>query len=205
MSTVKNVNSGYTIQTPKTANITLNTDWVRINGNLEVLGNTVSITTTDTNILDNTIVLNYGETGAGITKGNAGIAVDRGTQPNVELRYNDSINAWEATNDGTTYQYLLTGSSPSGLTAVVDDTTPELGGNLITNGFVIVSTGDPIRFDGNLQIANAVAPPSAESGSAVLYAQPPQAGQAGLYVVNEASTNEELVTKRRALGFSMIL
>ena len=200
MSTVKNTNSDYTIQTPKTANITLNTDWVRINGNLEVLGNTVSITTTDTNILDNTIILNYGETGAGITKGNAGIAVDRGTQPNVELRYNDGINAWEATNDGTNYLPL------TGLSAVVDDTTPELGGNLYTNGFALISDTDfKIGFVGNLQIVNTVTEPTAEVNSAVLYAQPPQAGQAGLYVVNEASTNEELVTKRRALGFSMIL
>jgi hypothetical protein len=31
------------------------------------------------------------------------------------------------------------------------------------------------------------------------------AGQSGLYVINTDSTDEELVTKRRAFGFSLFL
>jgi hypothetical protein len=204
MATVKNLNSGYTITTPKTANVTVNTDWVIINGNLEVLGNTVSITTTDTNILDNIIVLNYGETGPGITKGNAGIAVDRGTLANVEIRYNEGVDAWQATNDGINYQFLLQGGSPTGLTAVVEDIAPVLGGNLNTNGFTFYANANSI-FGANVQFNNVLAAPAEVTNATVMSAQAVGAGQAGLYVINQASTNEELVTKRRAFGFSLFL
>jgi hypothetical protein len=46
---------------------------------------------------------------------------------------------------------------------------------------------------------------TAATGSVVLNAAAEGAGQTGLYVTNPASTNEELVTKRRAFGFSLIL
>jgi hypothetical protein len=46
---------------------------------------------------------------------------------------------------------------------------------------------------------------TAAIGSTVFYAADTGAGQAGVFVVNPASTNEELVTKRRAFGFSLLL
>ncbi len=204
MATVKNLSGGYTIQTPKASNVIVNTDWVIINGNLEVLGNTVSITTTDTNILDNIIVLNAGETGNGITKGNAGVVIDRGGFPNVEIRYNEASTAWQATNDGTTYKFLLQGNSSSGLTSVFDDKAPVLGGNLNTDGQTIYANTNVI-LSGNLQLNNTVVAPDLVNNTTVVYASTPNSGAAGLYVVNQASTNEELVTKRRAFGFSLLL
>lgn len=204
MASVKNLSGSYNINTPNSANVAITTGWVVINGNLEVLGNTATITTTNTNILDNIITLNYGEIGDGITKGNAGIIVDRGTLSNVEIRYNEDIAAWEATNDGTNYQYLLTGNSSVGLTSVYEDKSPVLGGNLNTDGNSIFANLN-IVFSGNLQLNNTAVAPSLVSDTTILYSQPAAAGQSGVYVVNQDSMNEELITKRRALGFSMIL
>jgi hypothetical protein len=41
--------------------------------------------------------------------------VERGTSPNVSLRWNETIDAWEFTNDGTTYQGIGSGSGGGGV------------------------------------------------------------------------------------------
>lgn len=205
MAITKNLNTTYTIQTPKGSNVNINTDWVYINGNLSVLGNTTSINSTDTNVLDNIIVLNYGETGNGVSKGNAGIVVDRGTaNANVQIRWNEASLHWQATEDGTTWKYLLQGNTAGGLTSVFDDKNPVLGGNLNTNDFGFYANTN-VQISANIQINNTPTLPGLAANATTLYASTVSAGQAGLFVVNDASANEELVTKRRAFGFSLLL
>ena len=51
-----------------------------VTGDLTVNGDTVTVNSTTVTTKDNTIVLNDGETGAGVTKGSAGLEVDRGTE-----------------------------------------------------------------------------------------------------------------------------
>jgi hypothetical protein len=67
---------------------------VVIAGNLTVSGTTTSVNTTNTEISDNVIVLNSGETGAGITNTTSGIEVERGTESNVTFVYDDSVDKW---------------------------------------------------------------------------------------------------------------
>ena len=77
------------------------------------------------NIGDNIIVLNSDETGT--PSQNGGIEIERGTSTNVSLRFNETTDKWQFTNDGTTYADIGDGGD------VVDDTTPQLGGDLDTN------------------------------------------------------------------------
>ena len=72
-----------------------------ITGDLTVSGTTTTINSNELAIGDNIITLNADETGAPTQ--NAGIQVERGTSANVELRYNESLDQWEFTNDGTNY------------------------------------------------------------------------------------------------------
>jgi len=69
---------------------------VVITGNLDVLGTQTNITSTNTNILDNILVLNAGETNNYVTLGQAGIAIDRGNNASstssATLLYDDSIS-----------------------------------------------------------------------------------------------------------------
>jgi len=87
---------------------------VDINGNLTVsndlviLGSTTTIDTANLTISDNVIVLNKNEVGAGVTQGTAGIEIERGTSPNVLLRWSETATSWEITNDGTTFSKILT-------------------------------------------------------------------------------------------------
>ena len=65
-----------------------------ITGNLTVQGTTTTVDTTNTTISDNTIVLNSGETGAGVTHvdGESGVEIERGTELNTKLVWNESAD-----------------------------------------------------------------------------------------------------------------
>jgi hypothetical protein len=73
-----------------------------ITGNLTVSGTTTYINTTETNIGDALITLNADFTGAVPTE-NGGIEIERGTEANTALRWNEGLDRWQFTNDGTTY------------------------------------------------------------------------------------------------------
>ncbi len=67
---------------------------VNINGNLNVTGETTTIQSTELEIADNTITVNSGETGPGVTLGTAGIIVDRGVLSNANFLYDESLDAY---------------------------------------------------------------------------------------------------------------
>jgi len=126
---------------------------VTITGNLTVNGTTTTLNTETLTVDDNIIVLNNNE--AGTPSQNAGIEIERGTSTNVSLRWNETTDKWQFTNDGTTYADIGDGGD------VVDDTTPQLGGDLDTNGKNISfgdsatpGTDDTLSFgaDNDLQI-----------------------------------------------------
>lgn len=63
---------------------------VRIDGDLTVLGTTTTIESQDLIIVDNTITLNSGEEGNGVSQGSSGILIDRGSAANVGLFFDES-------------------------------------------------------------------------------------------------------------------
>ena len=112
---------------------------VTITGDLTVNGTTTSVNSNTVNIGDNIIVLNSDETGT--PSQNAGIEIERGTSTNVSLRFNETTDKWQFTNDGTTYADIGDGGD------VVDDTTPQLGGDLDVNGNKIDMDGNELILD----------------------------------------------------------
>jgi hypothetical protein len=77
-----------------------------LTGDLTVSGTTTSINTATLNVADNIVVLNNDVTGS--PSENAGIEVERGTSANVLVRWNETTDKWEVTNDGTTYGNIVT-------------------------------------------------------------------------------------------------
>ena len=86
------------------SNVTFN-DLV-VSGNLTVSGTTTTINTETMTINDNIIVLNNNATGA--PSESAGIEVERGSSTNVVLRWDESSDKWQITNDGSTYEDIAT-------------------------------------------------------------------------------------------------
>jgi hypothetical protein len=96
-----------------------------ITGDLTVQGNTVTLETATLSVEDNIIVLNHGVTSSPTL--NAGIEVERGTSDNVLIRWNETSDKWEFTNDGTTYNELGGGAGTTSLDALSDVVITDVG------------------------------------------------------------------------------
>lgn len=187
MSVTKRVSGDYNIITKAdgltTGNVTVTTDTFFVNGNMLVGGTSTSITRTDSAITDNMIVLNKGETGSGVSLFYSGIEIDRGTQPNVQLRYNETIGKWEISNDGTIYGTITTSATGAALSNVYADSAPTISANLNLFGHKIYDSTTSVQIN---------------AGSA-------HEGGTGIYVTNELVTNEELINKTKALIYNVLL
>ena len=95
-----------------------------ITGDLTVSGTTTTINTNELNIGDNILTLNSDETGT--PSQNAGIEVERGTSANVAIRWNETTDQWEFSNDGTTYVAFGTSATFTGTTDGINEGTTNL-------------------------------------------------------------------------------
>ena len=81
-------------------------------GNITVNGSQTILNTETLTVDDNIIILNNNETGT--PSQNAGIEVERGSATNVQLRWNETDDKWQFTNDGSTYADILTEAQVEG-------------------------------------------------------------------------------------------
>lgn len=187
MSVTKRVSGDYNIVTKAegltSGNVTITTDTFFVNGNMLVGGTSTSITRTDSAITDNVIVLNKGEEGAGVSLIYSGLEIDRGTSPNVQIRWNETIDKWELSNDGTVYGQLTTSADGTALANVYADSAPTLSANLDLYGNKIYDSTTSVQLN---------------AGTA-------SEGATGIYVTNELVTNEELINKTKALIYNVLL
>jgi hypothetical protein len=141
------VNGDYNIKTEEGARITLdtgpNTGSVRVTGDLVVEGTTVSIAAVNLDIEDNIIVLNKGETGAGVTLDYSGIQIDRGTLGATSFIWNENIaiplgsassnaGSWQIVS-GTDGVYSLNDSRLQ-LKEIITDASVDSGDLLLIGG-----------------------------------------------------------------------
>lgn len=189
-------------------NITLsanNTVFVEQNltiaGNLTVSGTSTTVNTTNTDIKDRVITLNKGESGTGVTGNYSGLDIDRGTSPHVGLRWNEGSTRWELTTDGTVWQAITT-SSGAGIQNVVEDISPELGGNLDLLYHDIFGTGN-IGIDGNIGLTGNVVLDQGAATEVTVYADTVSGGGTGVYFTSP-TTSGELISKKKAIVYSII-
>jgi len=101
MGQVIQVNGDYNIKAKEGATITLDTGpsgFTHVTGNLVVDGDTLTVSAENLQVQDNIIVLNYGETGAGVSLTYSGIEVDRGTESHASIIYNENDSSWNIVN-----------------------------------------------------------------------------------------------------------
>ena len=77
-----------------------------VSGNLTVSGTTTTVNSETVTFDDNILVLNNNYSGGSPTE-NAGIEVERGTVANVALRWNETSDKWQITEDGSAYKNLV--------------------------------------------------------------------------------------------------
>ena len=87
-------------------------------GNITVNGTRTILNTETLTVDDNILILNNNETGT--PSQDAGIEVERGTSTNVKLQFDEGTDKWQFTNDGSTYNDLLTVTQVEALLSVTD-------------------------------------------------------------------------------------
>lgn len=210
MSTTKKITGDYTISP---------TGSVIITSNLVVSGTTTTVNTTETTISDRVITLNEGEFSYGVSGVYSGVEVDRGQAEDVAVRWNEGILKWEVGNeiDGSVvWSGIATDADLTGyLQNVVEDLTPQLGGNLDVNGKTITSATngniviDPdgtglLKIDAPITLQDQASAPTATSGYNKIYSSATQGGGAsGVYFVN-STKSDELASRTRAILYGLI-
>jgi hypothetical protein len=102
---IETVVSGDTITLGLANNVTIGNNLI-VTGNLTVSGTQTIVNTETIELADNIIKLNSNATGT--PSENAGIEIERGSSTNVVLRWNETNDNWELTNDGSTYYDIAT-------------------------------------------------------------------------------------------------
>lgn len=92
---------------------------LQINGNLVVNGTTTEVNKTTMNVTTNSVFLNAGATGAPTQ--DAFLSVVRGNETNVSIRWNETSNQWEFTNDGVNFDAMGAGSYNDSLAVMAVD------------------------------------------------------------------------------------
>jgi hypothetical protein len=161
-------NSGHdaavTIGLPDNVEITGN---LQVGGNLNVIGTVNSVNTTQINIEDNKVKLNSNATGSATT--NAGIMVERGSDADVEILWNEATDKWSLTNNGVDYHSITRKSVTTLGTSQTSYTVEHKLGTLeVTAQVFDTATGSLVEADiklhdeNNIKVDFAVAPSAGE-------------------------------------------
>lgn len=124
---------------------------VSIQGNLNVLGSVNAISTTEIQLEDNSILLNSTLSASVAPSVDASINVNRGSSSDVAIRWNESLDKWELTNDGTNYYDIV---ATDNLTEDVQDIVGALIGGSNSLQVTYTDGSDSLTLDTILQTAS---------------------------------------------------
>jgi len=148
--TSKTANSDLIFAAAGTGSVKVADDFL-VTGNLTVQGVASILSVTSLSVEDNIIDISAETTGA--PSNNAGIRVVRGDEAAVQIRWNETTDTWQFTNDGSVYSNLGAGSSyaNSNVASYLPTYTGNLtAGNISTAG--VLTAGDT-TVTGNLTVS----------------------------------------------------
>jgi hypothetical protein len=94
----------YNIKVQSGGEITLDTGsqvgTVRVTGNLVVEGDNTTVQSENMVVKDNTITVNSGEGGSGVTLGTAGLIIDRGSLVDAQFLFDDALTYYDPATAG---------------------------------------------------------------------------------------------------------
>ena len=175
MSRITRVDGDYRIQVSNGGNIILDTSnsaisssigSVTIYGNLDVIGAVSYIESTNTEIKDNILQLNYGQTGNGIGSTNgyvSGIEIERGNYSAAQFLFNESVNHYNPVTSSSvagTFVLRTADGTLSGLqvASIANSGTTNFVFDLQNTGYALslVNTGSDVGTSGG-QLGEAYA------------------------------------------------
>lgn len=191
-----------------------------VNGNLFVRGSTTSGNTTT---LDTTApFLLAGNNNPGplspVGYGNLGLVVQTSggqvTPQYAALQFNGNANVWQVSSNTSSsangaigvYANILTSDSniipaAGSNTQIQFNNSGVLGANV---ALIYDYADQTLGLDGRLRLDHQAAAPANVAGNTILYANTTGSGGSGLYFVDSNNTQDELVSKSKAIVYAII-
>jgi hypothetical protein len=124
--------------------------------------------------------------------------------PTQIVDYDSRVTVSDSTSSGFPSKIEFVVNNVNKMT--LDATGAQIGNITFNNNDITNPITDLISFQSYLSIPNKVATPSTPSASVKLYSKvTPGNGGTGLFFVNTQGTNDELISRTKALLFSLIL
>ena len=207
MATIKTTSSDYTINVgPYSSNSSSYIGTMTVNGNLTVTGNVTTIHTEDLKIDDPFITVAANNNGA---VSSMGMIAQKTTTTFAGIRFNSITNEWEisssvAANGAPISSYNAISTSAGTVPGLPNTAVQFNVANVFTgsSNFLFDSATAKLTLTGHMAYGNT-ATPSSVANAVALYSNAMGSGGTGLYFVN-GSTNDELVSKSKAIVFSII-
>jgi hypothetical protein len=120
-----------------------------VSGNLTVSGTTITVNSETISLADNIIDLNSNFT-TGTPTENAGIRIKRGDSADVQIRWNETDDKWQFTNDGSAYADILTETQVKGFFSGTEGISYSNGTISVNESYYDVEAGGT-GWAGNLE------------------------------------------------------
>lgn len=215
MTTYKRVEGDYIIKTLNASdNVSVETHTFEVHGNLDVTGNLTYINVSELNIKDPFILLNSSNTSS--YAANAGVLTHITDTTFAGIRYNTVSGAWEVsdstdtTGEAGNWSAIATGDVTTAAagtdTQIQFNDAGQFGASsslTFVTETVSGSTVGQVQLLGSQLFANIGAAPAAVANSVAVYHNVESGGGTGLYI-KSATTDQELVSKAKAIVYSII-
>jgi hypothetical protein len=203
MATVKTTSGDYTITVANGLGL------LTINADLDVVGNITYIDSTELKVTDPFITVAANNNGA---IQSMGLVAQKTTTTFAGLRFNTVSGDWEISDSVdangapiSAYVTIASGNistSPGApVNSVQFNNAGTFGGN---SKFTFDSANTKVGITGQLVLGNIATTPAATANSAALYNNTEGAGGTGVYV-RSTTVDDELISKRKALAYSLVL
>ena len=203
MATVKTTSGDYTITVANGLGL------LTINANLDVVGNITYINSSELKVTDPFITVAANNNGA---IQSMGLVAQKTTTTFAGLRFNTVSGDWEISDSVdangapiSAYVTIASGNistSPGApVNSVQFNNAGTFGGN---SKFTFDSTNTKVGITGQLVLGNIASTPTATANSAALYNDTEGAGGTGVYV-RSTTVSDELISKRKAIAYSLVL
>jgi hypothetical protein len=203
MATVKNTSGNYTITVADGLGL------LTINADLDVIGNITYIDSSELKVTDPFITVAANNNGA---IQSMGLVAQKTTTTFAGLRFNTVSGDWEISDSVdangapiSAYVTIASGNistSPGApVNSVQFNNAGTFGGN---SKFTFDSANTKVGITGQLVLGNIATTPAATANSAALYNNTEGAGGTGVYV-RSTTVDDELISKRKALAYSLVL
>jgi hypothetical protein len=155
-SVVSIPNNDYIIKVTPGGTITLDTGPVQGNvvftGNITVGGSQTVVNSTNLDVQDNIITVNYGESGTGITLNTAGLQIDRGTLTDAQIVFDETFTWTDPVTDTSVSGGFVFKNLANTLVGIRTVSIDSNGGDLylINSGTGVISVTGTNNYEGSV-------------------------------------------------------